>query len=522
VQTAVPLIDAAFRRFLDWPAVVSEDDSCPHLRQYRDAVVNFMRSIATGVSRPESEPIQQVLPSAFDVKSVQTASSRWSAFYLTAFLNQAIHATEAKLRVATGSSRRVDTSTAAGVARPLLMPTDVTACTTALEHCTKLMSQLDLTASINHRCLCTYLRAMAALLDARRIASSSNPVGKNGGLLGSDLAGSIAMAGKLLASNDVDQDVHQSCLQLIAAAARALQLFQPQLSTRDLGCLLAVVFRVHSKVRQRNQLALDVFEAVVIGAGAEHVELLLLIVQSELTTCSGGDRGDLLRVWTAIEVLRVVEEAIRSHSLRHKRLLQNNATGLTKALLHQIHELQYVRTPGKDEVTPTELPWHIIMSAATRNLARLVHYTATSGIREARQTASLLQIAERTSTALRGCDPPVVLAGATGVLDLLTEVVKMCTRDVLQCMPMFISCTRKILTVIWSLSSCLQTSIGAAPGHKQLWETAAAQLCSLYELLPKALNASALRRYVPYLLSNYIDAALRHGDLFCSPRTHLT
>ncbi|MDA8531992.1 hypothetical protein N9K45_00030 [bacterium] len=520
VQSAVPLIDAAFRRFLDWPVVVSEDDSCPHMRQYRDAVMNFMRSIATDVLRHDS--IQQMLPSAFDIESVQPGSSRWSAFYLTAFLKQANNETEARLRVATGSPRRED-KFAAGIARPQLVPTDVVACTAVLEHCTKLMSQLDSTAGINHRCSSTHLRAMAALLDARRIMASSS-VGKSGGLLGSELAESVSMAGKLLTLDDVDQDVHQSCLELIAATTRALQLFEPQLSSRNLGCLLAVVFRVHSKIScpQNKQLALKVFEGVVIGAGAEHVELLLLIVQSELTTCTAGDRADLCRVWTAIEVLRVAEASIRSHSLRYKPLLQNHAAGLTQALLHQIYELQYVRTRGKDEAGEAELPWHTVMSAATRSLARLVHYTATSGIREARQTGCLLQIAERTSIALSGCEGSVSLAGVTGVLELLTEMVKMCARDVLQCMPMFISCTRKILTIIWSLSSCSHTDMHAHPGHKELWETAAAQLCSLYELLPKALNASALRRYVPYLLSNYIDAALWHGNHSCSTCIHLT
>ena len=508
VQAAKPLIDAACRRFLDWPVGISEEDwSCPHIRQYRDAVVDCMRSIATDLSRDESAPIKDLLPSVFATESVQTASSRWCAFYYTAFLNQANHEIDARLQVARGSLRHDDIS-ATGFKRHLQASADLIACAAVLEHCAKLTLQVDASASS-----CTYLRAMAALLDARRIITVSSSERKPGGLLGLDLARSVAVAAKLLASHDVPQDVHQSCLELISATTRALQLFEPQLSPRDLGCLLAVVFRVHSKslLPQMTKSALSVFEGVVMGAGTEQVELLLLTVQSELTTCAVGDRTDLLRVWTAIEVLRVTEETIRSHSLRHKRLLQTHAAGLTQALLHQIHDLQHARKPDEDEIA-TKLPWHTVTSAATRNLARLVHYTATSGMREARQTACLLQVVERMSTALSGYEGQVILAGATAVLELLTEMVKMCARDVLQCMPMFISCTRKILTTIWSLSSCLHTSTRGDPDRKERWGTAAAQLCSLYELLPKALNAPALRRYVPYLLSNYIDAALWHGD----------
>ena len=509
VQTAVSLIDAACRRFLDWPAGISEEDwSCPHMQHYRDAVVDFMRSIATDHSRDESAPIKDLLPSVFATESVQTASSRWCAFYYTAFLNQANHGIDARLQVARVSLRR-DNISVTGFKRHLQASMDLIACTAALEYCAKLTLQVDDAAASS----CVYLRAMAALLDSRRIITVSSSERNPGGLLGLDLARSVAVAAKLLASHDVAQDVHQSCLDLISATARALELFQPQLSTRDLGCLLAVVFRVHSKslLPQMKHSALGVFEGVVMGAGTQHVELLLLTVQSELNTCAIGDRGDLLRVWTAIEVLRVTEETIRLHSAHHKRLLQTHAAGLTQALLHQIHELQYARKPDADEVA-TKLPWYTVTSAATRNLARLVHYTATSGIREARQTACLLQIVERMSTALSGYEGQVILAGATAVLELLTEMVKMCARDVLQCMPMFISCTRKILTTIWSLSSCLHTSTRTDLDRKERWERAAAQLCSLYELLPKALNAAALRRYVPYLLSNYIDAALWHGN----------
>lgn len=522
VQAAVPLIDAACSRFLEWPpAVAAEDWSCQYISHYRDAVVTFMGSIATGHSRHESDTIQKLLPSAFHIESVEAESCWWPTLYLTAFLNQASRVIEARLRVTMDSLIR-DKVSAASIARPLQLPASLLACVAALEHCTSLKPQGETATGSSNRRSCTFLRAMAALLDARRIIAANGSVYKAGELLGSELSESVTTAVKLLASNELNQDMRQSCLEVIGATVRALQLFEPQLSARDLGCLLAVVFRVHSQsllTHSTQSSALGVFKGIVVGACTDHVELLLLTVQSELATCNAGDTDDmLLRAWTAIEALRVTEEAIRSDSPRHKRLLQTHAAGLTQALLRQIHKLQYMRTPDDDDaVALIELPWHAVVNAATRNLARLVHYTATSGMREARQTMCLLQVAERMCTAVSDCEVQVILVGASAVLELLTEIVKMCARDVIQCMPIFISCTRKILTLVWSLSLCSHESTQPEPLHKKGWESTAAQLCSLYELLPKALNVSALRRYASYLLSNYIDAALRHGDQHTLP-----
>jgi hypothetical protein len=541
VQAAASLIDAASKRFLAWPLGIAEEDwICSDIEQYRDAVVNFMETIAADHSRVTDEfgSIETLLPSTFAISSDQEAW--WPVAYLTAFLQQANHVTEARLLMSADSRSRGNTS-AVSIRPPQQIPTCLLACKAALERCAKAMPHVDYSANVHHETsACAFLRAMAALLDARRMIATNGSGSEPSSQLGSDLAGSVATATKLLASSEVPEGVQQSCFELAGATGRALQVFEPPLPTREFGCLLAIMFRIHAQSCLSSSVqsqALSVFKSVAQGAGTEHMELLMMTIESELTTCTTGGEPDLLlRVWTATEVLRITEETIRSHSPRHRRLLQNHAAGLTRALLRKIHEMQYAairntRHPSPSCTTLDEVDcrvtWQVVTNAATRNLARLVHYTATSGVREARQTPCLLQIAERMPAALCECEPRVILSGTSATLELVAEMAKMCARDVLQCMPMFISCIRKALSSVWDMSSYSNTQQRGGGCTKE-WETAAAQLCSVYELLPKALNASALRRYVPYLLSDYVDATLRHGTtiahnrLYLSSSTHCT
>ena len=91
-------------------------------------------------------------------------------------------------------------------------------------------------------------------------------------------------------------------------------------------------------------------------------------------------------------------------------------------------------------------------------------------------------------------------------MELIAEMARIRARDVLQCMPLFIACIRGALNAVWSLSARMKDA-----GQKLAWEGCAAKLCALYEMLPRSLSAGSLRRYVPYMLSDYIDAALRQG-----------
>ena len=526
VQAALPLINAAAVHFLAKPTGIVQQEEEGSTEQFTDAATTFMETVAADHSRSaeESTSIEKLLPAVFETPSA-AAADHWSMFYFTAFLRQANQTTETRLRLSTSASAaaadanaNVDESFVTSIRTvSLQVPTCMFACSTALEHLTK---GIDVQQHFEHfnanaKASCTALRAMAALLDARRIMAINGSSRDGSVPLGEMLAECVAMATKFLSLDalPLPDDLEESCLELVSATSRVLYLLEPPLPSRVFGSLLAVAFRACTEALVKPAAAqgsrLHVFESVTQGAGEEQMELLLHTITAELTRVSLG--VDLPRVWTAIDVLRVTEETIRADRPRHKRALQNHAGHLTRALLRKIDELQHARSicPAPNQVT-----WHAVTNAATRSLSRLVHYTATGGVREARQTACMLQSTERMSAALSECQWSVILNGTGATLELVAELAKMCARDILQCMPLVISCIRRALGSLWDLSSHSivdTTADNEKKATRKEWETSAARLCSLYELLPRSLNASALRRYVPYMLSDYIEAALRHG-----------
>jgi hypothetical protein len=141
----------------------------------------------------------------------------------------------------------------------------------------------------------------------------------------------------------------------------------------------------------------------------------------------------------------------------------------------------------------------------------LLRYPPAEGVHEA-QTACLLQEVQR---ALGHCDVaqrPECLRCMEVAVDLLSQLVKLRPKHLLHGMPLLISCAGKVLNLLWDLGSAPLHPNGCADETmSDAWDLCAAKLCGTYELLAKSLAAPALRRYVSYIIADYVQAALRRG-----------
>jgi hypothetical protein len=505
---SAPVLVAAFQSLL----TVASD----HTRTAsRTVIFECLQAIAADqASAQASSPMfDSVLQSTFNyTRDGSRAASLWKMSYLTAFLHAAVKEIEA-------SGRFVDTfSSSRGMSEnaTTFIPACVSACMAALEDSAqRLQSCPKVTSSHESSVDCTTMKAMAALLNARRIITLAGHSPAQFQSFDKVLHDPVTTCAGFLvqqsANATVGCDISVAALELLEAIARLQFMVEPPMSSVMFGTFIAIIFRSHAFADSRHvrHAALKAFQGIACGSSTEQMALMLETIASELTMAGNG--LPFLRVWTAMEALRSVDEALQTQP-KHCGVQMRQFSGtIVGALLDVMTTVQHkhhrVFPTGKSsELTELEFSLELL----TR-MTGLLRYPPAEGVHEA-QTACLLQEVQR---ALGHCDVaqrPECLRCMEVAVDLLSQLVKLRPKHLLHGMPLLISCAGKVLNLLWDLGSAPLHPNGCADETmSDAWDLCAAKLCGTYELLAKSLAAPALRRYVSYIIADYVQAALRRG-----------
>ena len=515
------IVVVAWQRFLAAPLQITEtamlaDDPCA--LAVRSCMKNVAEDQAATIRNSES-PLNNVLRNVVEFSPGDSTTARqWKMIYLTEFLealNSAVVGKDSRSNaVLWRAPGEVDHSEAA-----LQLPGSLTICAAELKAAARLVSPPGqrLRCGNERDCdfACIVMNAATALLDAHRIECVAK---SRRTLLNTLLTAPVATcASFLLPHGDtssqpvISASVQVSSLALLGAISRLLGRLESPMPLCDYGVLISILFRSHaSSVCERvKECALDAIRSLVCGSATEQLDLLLHTIESEMDTSAIDLDFSFPRVWTAMEAMRAVEAIIRTSARHHAEALRRASTIITKGLL-DILAMSLGQLQRRFDTGLSFLTGHAISLAALQMISGLVHYPAVIGRTHTAQAACTIQSVHRVLVASspKYGDWLVSLHAMDISMEVLTALIKLRPKDVLSAMPLFSTCIGKLLNSVWDAAAARETYAAAG---KAVWERCGTKLGGIYELLARHLAVAAMRRYVSYLLSDYIHAALRHG-----------